>query len=106
MPCATFMVSQSTYSYVAGHLNIVRRGLSTYLLVDEIKYYLTRRRRGGTLKYSCRFVPSCSSMSLGQDEVGTGSGSDRVTIHSISIFGFAGDPVASTTPSGLPARGP
>jgi len=34
------------------------------------------------------------------------SGSDRVTILAISILAIGGDPVASTTPRGLPARGP
>ena len=39
-------------------------------------------------------------------EVNTGSGSDRVTILAISILAKSYDPVASTTPRGLPARGP
>jgi len=38
--------------------------------------------------------------------VSTESGSDRVTILAISILTLSGDPVASTTPRGLPAWGP
>ena len=45
-------------------------------------------------------------MSQFEDEVSTESGSDRVTILAISILAIGGDPVASTTPRGLPAWGP
>ena len=38
--------------------------------------------------------------------VSTGSGSDRVALTAISFLVMNRDPVASTTPRGLPARGP
>jgi len=38
--------------------------------------------------------------------ISTESGSDRVTILAIPILAISRDPVASTTPRGLPARGP